>query len=233
MPPPSARRGRLDRLARRLLRQCRDRELPRHAKEGPHQPPILADQSRGAHGDVRVHRDVLQPTTTSPRLAMLSPAEAVVAAAGPVVSERERTVHRSPACSSMVGGLEALTGPGDTLVDTDAVILETSLFALVPGSSARSSRGCARAAGRSTTSTAATCARSTTRSPSWTSRSCARTARCAAATATPRRPRPTRYTRAGGPLIARVRARSGEPQPRRKSRAPRRRTRAPARRRRR
>ncbi len=107
-------------------------------------------------------------------IAARRPAEVVVAAAGPAAGERELTVHRSPACSSMVGEragddgvlerrvvpvtplddmvaaaslagpfvlkvdveggeLDVLAGAGRTLEQTEAVILETSLFALVPG----------------------------------------------------------------------------------------------------
>ena len=51
----------LDGLTRRLLRQRRPGELPRHDQERPDPSPRLADQDRGAHRRLRVHRDVLQP----------------------------------------------------------------------------------------------------------------------------------------------------------------------------
>jgi putative transposase len=41
--------------------QRRTRELPREPQEGPHPPPLVADQGRGAHRSVRLHRNVLQP----------------------------------------------------------------------------------------------------------------------------------------------------------------------------
>jgi transposase InsO family protein len=58
---PHRRDRHLDGQPRRLLRQRRPGELPRHDQEGPHPPPRLADQDRGAHRGLRVHRDVLQP----------------------------------------------------------------------------------------------------------------------------------------------------------------------------
>ena len=58
---PRRRHRPIDGQPRRLLRQRRRRELLRHAQEGAHPRPLLADQGRAAHRGLRVHRGLLQP----------------------------------------------------------------------------------------------------------------------------------------------------------------------------
>ena len=102
---PRRRHRPIDGQPRRLLRQRRRRELLRHAQEGTHPRPLLADQGRTAHRGLRVHRGLLQPPP--PALHARVPLPAASSRRSPSHNHRGSRQSPKPPLSTEAGELQS------------------------------------------------------------------------------------------------------------------------------